>query len=143
MIAPSDFIQEAVYLRRLLELRGDHVMEDALAVLIDNGDISRHLKKANKIYLNRRDHLCALLERNLSEVIKFKKPEGGMAVWANFEERYQLDKVSIRAARQGLYISDGRSFDNSGFNYNSIRFGFASLNSNEMEQSVQIITRIL
>ncbi|WP_431214503.1 PLP-dependent aminotransferase family protein [Puia sp. P3] len=37
MVGPEAFILEGVYLRRLIELRGDNHMEDALAELIRNG----------------------------------------------------------------------------------------------------------
>ncbi|WP_315818655.1 aminotransferase class I/II-fold pyridoxal phosphate-dependent enzyme [Paraflavitalea speifideaquila] len=55
MIAPEIFIKQATYLRRMIDSRGDNLMEAALANLMKNGDIGRHIKKSNKIYLQRRD----------------------------------------------------------------------------------------
>jgi GntR family transcriptional regulator/MocR family aminotransferase len=49
MIAATDFLKQSIYLRRIIDLRGDHVMEESLAALLSNGDIGRHLKKVNKI----------------------------------------------------------------------------------------------
>jgi len=50
LVAPPVFIREASGFRRLMDLRGDNLIEEALAVLLDNGDIDRHLKKTNKLF---------------------------------------------------------------------------------------------
>jgi len=137
MVAPEDFITQATYLRRLIELRGDPVMEDALAVLIRNGDIGRHLKKVNRIYAARRDHLCLLLDTLLKGKVTYRKPSGGMVIWTCFDKRYPLQRIAERAAREGLYMSNGEMYQD----YNAIRFGFASLTEEELEEAVKILSR--
>ncbi|MNL25635.1 HTH-type transcriptional regulator NorG [compost metagenome] len=143
MIAPADFIRQAIQLRLMIDLRSDHILEDALAELIYNGDIARYLKKANKAYFERRDHLCLLLETQLKGIVDFDKPSGGMALWARFNKDYPLVKVADAAAAKGLLIS--RGFRNHGNlrDDNSIRMGFASLDINEMNAAIEILTRVL
>lgn len=143
MIAAADFITQAVYLRRLIDLRGDHIMENALAALIENGDIARHLKKANKIYAERRDHLCAMLDLHLKDAVTYNKPAGGMAIWVVFNKEYPLENIAAKAAKLGLYISDGKPFNTAENNYNAFRFGFASLNLQEISEAVNIIAKCL
>nr|WP_068891961.1 PLP-dependent aminotransferase family protein [Pedobacter panaciterrae] len=140
MIASADFISQAVQLRRLIDLKGDHVMEDSLAALIQNGDITRYLKKNNKIYMERRDHLMNLLNTELKDVISCKKPEGGMAIWVKFNSIYSLKKLSVKVAKQGLYLNNGTLFDSPDHSYNSLRFGFASLNLTELTNTIRIIS---
>ncbi|AXY76442.1 PLP-dependent aminotransferase family protein [Paraflavitalea soli] len=55
MVAPDNFIKQAVNLRRLVDSRGDNLMEATVANLMKNGDIGRHIKKSNKTYHERRD----------------------------------------------------------------------------------------
>ncbi|WP_237028649.1 PLP-dependent aminotransferase family protein [Pedobacter steynii] len=143
MIAPADFIRQAIQLRMMIDLRGDHILEDALAELIHNGDIGRYLKKANKAYFERRDHLCLVLETELKGIVDFDKPSGGMALWARFNKDYPLIRVADAAAAKGLLIS--RGFRNHGNlrDDNSIRMGFASLEINEMNAAIEILTGVL
>lgn len=143
MVAASDFIEQAVYLRKIIELKGDNIMEDSLAALIDNGDIARHLKKVNKVFAQRRDYLCASLDDKLKGVVSFARPEGGLAIWAVFDNKYPLANISLKAAKQGLFMNDGTIFDNGSFTYNALRFGFASLNEPEIDRVVDLITRSL
>ncbi|WP_426586085.1 PLP-dependent aminotransferase family protein [Mucilaginibacter sp. R-33] len=143
MIGPTDFIRKAVRLRRLIDMKGDHILEDALATLLINGDISKHLKKANKIYLERRDHLCAELEAHLKGVAAFQKPSGGLAIWVKFDKNYLLSNIAARAAKRGLYVNDGNLFDTPEIKYNAIRFGFASMNLNELSETINILAMSL
>jgi len=101
MVAPKPFIDQAAKWRRLIDIRGDNIMETALANLIRNGDIGRHIKKSNKIYHQRRDLLCKMLEEELSDVVSFRKPAGGMAVWAQFNKRFPLPAIAVKAGGMG------------------------------------------
>lgn len=143
MTAPADFIQEATHLRFMIDLRGDHLLEDALAALITNGDISRHLKKSNKLYYDRRNNLCDLFETQLKDVVRFEKPSGGMAVWVQFDPAYPLANISENAAANGLYISRSYQFHGNEKDRNSIRMGFASLTETEMKAAIEILCRAI
>jgi len=143
MVGPEAFIVEATYLRRLIELRGDNHMEDALAELIRNGDVGRHLKKVNRIYQGRRDHLCELLDSYLGDVIDYRKPSGGMAIWARFNKRAPVKELAGKALKMGLYMSDGQAYNTHNRDYNAIRFGFASLSEEEMDEAVRIMRNCL
>jgi GntR family transcriptional regulator/MocR family aminotransferase len=137
MIAPPDFIAQATRLRRIIDIRGDHLQEDALATLIRNGDLTRHLKKAGKIYHHRRDYFCDLLARRLDGRISFKKPDGGLAIWAT--STLPLPLLSARTAAMGLLINDGSYYSDSPGN--GLRLGFASLQEKEMDEAVEVLKR--
>jgi len=138
MVGPEDIIGQAIYMRRIIELRGDNNMEDALATLIRNGDVGRHLKKVNRVYEARRDRLCSLLDGELQGVVTYKRPSGGMAIWVSLDKRYPLEGISDRAARKGLYVSNGKIYNTHKTDYNSFRWGFASLTEEELEEAVRI-----
>jgi GntR family transcriptional regulator / MocR family aminotransferase len=143
MIAAGDFLKQATFLRRMIDLRGDHVMEESLAALIENGDIGRHLKKVNKVYRERRDYLCTLLDAHLKNVVQYTRPDGGMAIWLTFNKNHPLTEISAKAAKHGLFINNGKLFDSQDVGYNALRFGFASLNLEEIKEAVEIIASVL
>ena len=143
MIAPENFISEAALQRRTIDIRGDNVLEEAMALLFRNGDMQRHLKKSVKLYHERRDLLCGLLEQELKGVISFRKPAGGMAVWARFDEQYPLPAIAARVSAKGLFMTDGANYSYGTSNHNALRFGFASLNEKEMREAVAIIKQVI
>ncbi|WCT11163.1 PLP-dependent aminotransferase family protein [Mucilaginibacter jinjuensis] len=139
MVAPKNFIKEATMLRRLIDRQGEHLLEEAMANLLKNGDIGRHLKKANKLYHERRDMLCQLMREQLSEYVSFKTPDGGFAAWVTYRDDIDATKVSQIASEMGLSISSGVDYYyDPNYKNQSIRVGFASLNEAEMNEALSI-----
>lgn len=141
MAAPANFIQQAAQLKLMIDIRGDILLEEALATLSNAGHIQRHLKKSVKLYHQRRDMFCDLLEQELKGIISFTRPQGGMAVWATFNDKYPLPVIAQRAAGLGLFMVNGSYYNTGNKNYNSLRMGYASLNEKEMQQAVSIIKK--
>jgi len=137
--APENFINAAAYRRRWIDRQGDNLVEVALAELYRNGTMSSHIRKVVKIYHERRDHFCALLKDKLGNRITFKVPDGGMSVWTTFVDT-DLKQVAAKAEKRGLTMSDGRLY-NLVKNYNATRLGFASLNLNEQEKAIDILSK--
>ncbi|MBC8151898.1 MAG: PLP-dependent aminotransferase family protein [Bacteroidetes bacterium] len=136
VVAPPDLIEELGYRRRIIDRQGDTILEQAIAELFDEGDLYRHLKKAQWVYHQRRDSFCQLLRDRLGHVIDFDAPEGGMAVWAHFDDRIDLTDLATRCHRKGLYLNEGRFYSPTPGPFHHTRLGFASLTVAEMEQAV-------
>jgi len=138
MVAPQNFIEAASHLRRGIDWQGDSMMEVAIAELYKNGTIARHIKKSVKLYRERRDNFCSQLRDKIGRYVSFKVPNGGMAVWAAFND-VDLKEISIVAAKKGLAMGDGTLFNTGTKNYNSTRLGFASLSLGEQEKALDIL----
>jgi GntR family transcriptional regulator/MocR family aminotransferase len=143
MIAPENFIKETAHLRRLIDIRGDNLLEEALAVLFNNGTMQRHLKKSVKMYHQRRDMLCGQLKNEMGDIVSFCRPTGGMAVWTKFNKKYSLPVIARRASEKGLYMSDGWIYNSGKVNYNALRIGFSSLNEKEIIEIISILKKII
>ncbi len=142
IVAPSEFIAAATYLRKSIDTQGDSLIENAVAELYKDGTLARHLKKSLKLYKERRDHFCNLLKTELGDAISFKIPDGGLMVWVNFIKN-NLPSVSANALKKGLIMNDGTDYDTKKTKYNSVGLGFASLNFREQERAVAILKEVL
>jgi GntR family transcriptional regulator/MocR family aminotransferase len=143
LVAPVNLIQEATRLRRLIDRQGELLMEEAMANLLRNGDIDRHLKKANKIYHSRRDRLCALLRSELGSRVAFCEPSGGFAVYTHFHGM-PTREIQAAAARLGVGMGNGEDYwHDEKRRENAVRLGFASLNEKEMEEAVGILKKVV
>ncbi|MDB5136419.1 MAG: hypothetical protein JWP37_3022 [Mucilaginibacter sp.] len=143
MVGPSAFVKAAASLRELIDKQGDTLLEEAFAVLFDDGEMERHFRKSLKIYKQRRNLFCQILKSDFSETIAFSTPEGGLAVWANFDQKIDLIKMSDDASKRGLYIDNGNFYKNESFCTNAQRMGFASLQENEMVEALGILKKII
>ncbi|KAA2241312.1 PLP-dependent aminotransferase family protein [Chitinophaga agrisoli] len=143
MVGSPAFIDAAAALRQLIDKQGDTLLEEAFAVMFDNGEMDRHFRKSLKIYRQRRNAFCELLKADLSDKISFNTPEGGLGVWAQFDKKTNLVKMSEAALKKGLYIGNGSFYKNESFDTNALRMGFASLNENEMTEALGILKQVL
>lgn len=142
MISTPAFLHSAVKLKMLIDLRGDALMEGTIASLMESGEFSRFIMKANKLYGYRCNHASNLINNELSHLVEFKKPQGGMALWLKFNENYQLANIINKASSLGLQLVGMPYFKGSDLTHDAIRFGFASLNEQELEFAVGILKKI-
>ena len=135
VVAPRNVIQSMTAYRRTVDRQGDPVLERALAGWIEDGELQRHLKKSVKVYRQRRDFFCALLQDQLGEWVQFKKPAGGMAVWVVFSPSVDLLALDAYVRTRGVSLDGVEQWSP----YRAARLGFASLNEEEMERSVTVL----
>jgi len=143
LIADNEFVDACSSLRQLIDKQGDSLLEEAFSALYNNGEMERHFRKSIKIYKQRRDFLCEILESRFNSLINFKVPEGGLAVWSVFDKGIDLSELSEKALKKGLKIPDSTFYNNEVFSPNGLRLGFAALNEKEIEQSLSILRELL
>jgi len=114
----------------MVDAGGDGYMQNALASLIREGELKRHLKKARKIYHGRRDFLHALLREKLSGCVSYTLPTGGMAIWLQLRPDIPIAGLSA-SPKLKIARLDGER--------NAFRFGFAAMDETELEEAVDVL----
>lgn len=142
LIGAANFITQATNFKRLIDLRGDTLMEEALSAMINSGELDRHIKKSKKIYSERCGQTAMQIENELSPAVDFIKPQGGMALWLKFKADYPLGDIITKARSSGLLFTGSAYYEGADQQYNGVRFGFASLKEAEMHRAVEIIRKI-
>jgi len=137
VVAPHDLMCEMRKYLGIIDRQGDIIIEQALGEMIEEGDIHRHLKKSLKIYRERRDLFCELLINFLPDVVSFKKPTGGLALWTEWSVPFSLLKFANGCIHDDLFIPKTLLYQNA--KVTAMRLGFGHLNDSEMEQSVAIL----
>ena len=143
LIAPKEFVNEAANQRRIIDRQGDALLELTFEEFIKNGDLDRHIKKVMKIYKARRDLFCSLLKEYFSDVFKFEKPKGGMAVWLTLDKKYTWKSVVDSAIKHKLEIGDYTRYDHANTKHNAIRMGFATYNEEEIYELINRFSKTM
>jgi GntR family transcriptional regulator / MocR family aminotransferase len=142
MISTTDFLSSAIKLKTLIDLRGDVLIEEIIASLMQSGEFSRFIMKANKLYRHRCNYAANLITTELGHLVDFNKPQGGMALWLKFNKTYQLAHIISKSAALGLQFTGRAYFKSNDLPYDAIRFGFAAVNEQELEFAVDILKKI-
>jgi GntR family transcriptional regulator/MocR family aminotransferase len=141
LVGAENVISRFAGLRRNIDRQGDTILENAIAELLQTGVIQRHLRKSLRTYRTRRDFFCSALHSELSGWLDFKIPDGGLAVWTQFDKAVDMKTLAEQALHLGLGFSNGIGHGlSSGENFT--RLGFASSDIDELEASVAILKRL-
>lgn len=141
IMAPQNLIEELCKVRQLIDTQGDPILELALVEMFRDGTIKRHMKKVLHTYHARRDFMCSYLAEKLGEVIDFKVPDGGLAIWAKFDKSIPLPTLSAKMREQGVIISPGLIHNTGPVSLNGTRMGFAWMNEKEAEHAVDVLAK--
>ena len=108
--APQKFIETLGAVRVYVDRHGDSVTEQAVAELIEEGELERHARRMRRVYHARRDAFAEQLTRHLGDALSFDVPAGGMAFWAR--ARPDIDTLAWleRAPHHGVAFATGRSY---------------------------------
>jgi GntR family transcriptional regulator/MocR family aminotransferase len=122
--ATPDVIARIAAYRRVVDLQGDHVLERAVAELLADGTLERHIRRARRLYRDRRDALCTALRRELPELV-FEPPHGGVALWLR-APGIDVDAWVERAAATDVVFQPASRFAFDGRRRDFARLGFGA-----------------
>lgn len=143
VVAPRPVLERMAAQRVYLDHHGDHVLERALADLMEDGEVQRHVRRAKKIYQARQSLLVEALRDALGDSLSFKVPAGGTTIWARAAPSINVESWVTRGAERGVLFRPGRFFALDGKPKPFVRLGFAGLNKSEMKEAVARLVKSL
>lgn len=144
LAARPEIIERAARVRCYIDRAGDHVVERAIAELIEEDALGRHVRRARREYAARRDALVAELTRQLAGALSFRQPHGGMALWAKVTAPgVSSDAWAARAAERKVLVHPGRRFRFDQREAPFLRLGFAPVNVEEIKVAVERLAAAL
>jgi GntR family transcriptional regulator / MocR family aminotransferase len=143
VVAPSRLVAELARLRLDVDRQGDHVLEAAVAELIEDGELARHTRRMRRTYLARRDAFVAALDKHCKGLLSYRVPPGGMALWVRSERASAVHWLRL-AIERGVHFLAGPSFAGpearSAFE-RFARLGYARYGERELEDAVKRLAR--
>ncbi|MCW5837468.1 MAG: aminotransferase class I/II-fold pyridoxal phosphate-dependent enzyme, partial [Labilithrix sp.] len=144
VVAPVPVVARLAATRRLVDRQGDHLLATAIAELLEDGEIQRHVRRARRVYAERRARLAALLASELGDVLSFALPSGGTAIWARVASDVPVDLWAARALEEaGLVLQPARGFAFDGKSRPFLRVGFAQHDEREAKEAIRRMARAL
>lgn len=135
-------IQKIGDLRKIIDVQGDVIMEQAVLQLIKDGAVKKHIKKATVHYRNKRDLVFSLLEKHLKNIADFSLPEGGLAFWIIPKEDVNWDVVTALLIEKNINIIHPQQYSYDEI-INGFRLSYGSLSEEQLIDSIKIITEVL
>jgi len=142
LASSAEIVQKVAKHRKIIDVQGDNIMEEAILNLINEGKIKRHLKKTNLIYKTKRDLFEMLCNQHLKDKVTFTKPEGGLAFWMVSNAKTDTKAVCEKLLSKGIKLMDPEKFSY-GNPVSGFRLGYASLTAQQMEEGIIALSKLL
>ncbi len=140
---PKDFIDSLANLRKLIDRQGDAVMEQAVAELLEEGEIRKHARRALNVYRERQEAMATYLHKYLGDQVTFQQPEGGLAFWVEFKKPTNITELAEALLKKGVKIASCGAYSFNGKPLNAVRLGYATLTIQELEKGIKTMASVL
>ncbi|MDG2523017.1 PLP-dependent aminotransferase family protein [Caulobacter segnis] len=131
VVAPEAVIDAMAHAVMSLDRQGNLVTEEAVAELMDSGELRRHIRKTQVIYDTRRRAFDTALARTFGETVQYQTPDGGLAFWLTFPDPAVLDRIDANGAAAGVRFAPSNAYSLNSKGERGLRLGFASLTDEE------------
>lgn len=135
-----ELLQKIGSLRKIIDVHGDVIMEQAVLQLIKEGAVKKHIRKATAHYKHKRDFVYSLLNKYMNETAHFTLPEGGLAFWIVPKIAPDWDKVMMALLEKNIKIIHPKQYSRN--HVNGFRLSYGSVSEEQLEQSIRIMAEI-
>jgi GntR family transcriptional regulator/MocR family aminotransferase len=143
IVAARPVVERLAARRRFVDRQGDLAMEYAVAELLDDGEVARHVRRVRRAYAERRDVLVDSLSQRLGGALDFTVPAGGTAIWARVDPEINPDAWTGRALEAGVHVQSAKAFAFDQKSRPFLRLGFAQLEPAEIREAVKRLATAL
>jgi GntR family transcriptional regulator/MocR family aminotransferase len=131
VIAPESLQAALAAAKRLVDWHTETVTQAALARLIDDGSFTAHVRKAGRVYADRRERLLEAIDRELAPWVRVVPSVAGLHVFAEFVDGVPFtgDRVVDAALSEGVGIQSAEAFARSDARRAGLVVGFGTIES--------------
>jgi GntR family transcriptional regulator/MocR family aminotransferase len=129
IVLPPDLRYAVRAAKYVADWHSSEPVQAALATFIDDGDLSRHLRRAGRAYRARRDRITAALTGPLSPWLSLIPAVAGLHVSAHFRDDVDLDGLHARLREADVAVWD--------FAGKGLMFGFGAIPTDRVEEGLR------
>jgi GntR family transcriptional regulator/MocR family aminotransferase len=141
VVASPEVSRRIAAYRSVSDGQGDHALERAVALLLEDGEVQRHVRRTLRSYRARREVLCRALRQRLP-ALEFDVPSGGMALWVRLPGG-DTAAWARRGLAHGVAFQPGSRFSFDDEPRELARVGFATCSEPELIEAVERMVRAL
>ena len=143
IVIPSDLVDRFVAVRRAMDLCPAHLYQAVLADFMNEGHFSRHIRKTRLLYSQRRTALVEAIRSEFGTLFEVVGGEAGMHLVVTLPKGMCDQEISVRAARQSLWLWPLSPSYLGKVSRQGFILGFGSTKASEMSQAARRLRSVL
>ena len=141
--APQEIIKTAINLKQATDLHTSSFDQHLILEFLRQGCWPEHLDRLKTSYAAKMNLMADTLESRLGKKIRFKRPEGGMFIWASLACRVDTRQLFDRAIKQGVAFVPGAAFYEDSLIDYSMRLNITNSSEDDIVQGIDRLSRLI
>ncbi len=134
---PDDVHDAAGRIKQALDLQTSSFVQEVAAEYLESGRLAGRLPMIRATYSEHCDALSEALHAAYGDALAFKRPDGGMFLWAQFASKDLDTRDLLALSRQrGVIFAPGAAFYPEAVKSNSLRLSFSTGTPSELKDGV-------
>ncbi len=137
VVAPRVLVERLSVRKQACDLHANLLAQATIYELAKLGQLAKHLKHVRKIYAERRDAMLVALERHFPREARWRKPNGGMAIWVELPGEIDASTLLEASMDTGVIFSPGSHFYIGSPRLDTMRLTFTTTDVGEIREGIK------
>jgi len=143
-LAPDSIKDWLVIVKQGVDLHTSTFNQALAAEYIQGGHLERHLPYIIKLYKPKKEAMLDALQHYFPEGFTWSKPEGGMFVWVEGPEKFDMQELYHRSVKQNVAFVPGRFFfTDPSAGIQTMRLNFTMADEKTIDRAVKKLSGII
>ena len=143
-VAPELIRKWLVIVKQGTDLHSSTFNQALAAEYISGGFLAKHLPKIINLYRPKQEAMLSALEKYFPDGFKWSRPEGGMFIWAEGPESFDMEALYWKAVEKKVAYVPGKYFYTSrGEGIGTMRLNFTMTDEYTIARAVKIISEVI
>lgn len=142
LCAREQLMEKFLILKNAADLSSSAIAQRQMAYYLSHYDLDDHIKKITNLYMERRNLMMEVIDREFPKEVSYVIPKGGLFIWLELPEGKDSRELLKRALAEKVAFIPGGSFYPSGVKNNELRLNFSNMKSDEIEKGMTILGRL-
>jgi DNA-binding transcriptional MocR family regulator len=141
-VAPGRYKEQILKLKLSHAISSSTITQEAVAGFLKSGRYEHHLRKLRRLLQSNYQHYINVITGYFPEGTRTTRPQGGLALWVEFDRTVNTAELFDRAIKQKISIAPGRMFTLQDQFENCMRLSLGLPWSAELEQKLKTLGRL-
>jgi 2-aminoadipate transaminase len=141
--ANQEVIKSAVNLKQATDLHSSAYDQHLILEFLQQGFLPDHLQRLKSDYAGKMNLMGDALESQLGEHLGFKRPDGGMFIWATLNDEIDTHELFDRAITKGVAFVPGAAFYENNIVNHSMRLNFTKCSETDIVRGINRLADLI
>ncbi|SDT63215.1 transcriptional regulator, GntR family [Mucilaginibacter mallensis] len=138
-VAPGKYKDQILKLKLVHAISSSTITQEAVASFLKSGRYENHLRRLRQTLQSNYQHYIQAIAEYFPEGTKTTRPQGGLALWVEFDKKINTSELFDSAMKQQISIAPGRMFTLQNQFENCMRLSIGVPWSEEIRQKLKLL----